>query len=83
MTTGEPHPAAKLPSFNWPGNNHSLRLQSTFITSSRFAILASDSWTPTVTGIVDWDWITGRVLLVSETFPLATAFRSTTIRATG
>ena len=79
MTTGEPHPAAELPSFGWPRPNDLNKLHSASLTNSRFAMLAGSLWTPGVTDIIVWDWRTGRILLVSEPIPLARAFRSTGI----
>ena len=65
MTTGEPHPTAKLPSLSLPGHRHHPVFFLT-ITSCRFAVLMSFALGQNAVKILVWDWQKGKLLLVSE-----------------
>lgn len=65
MTTGEPHPAAKLPDFTWPEANNLNLIHAASITSSRFAIIVENSYQK-IRKIFVWNWRTGRILVVSR-----------------
>jgi len=63
MTTGQPHPGAKLAEFSWATkSNGSFSVRSTSITNSRFAMVVSPGSTDYNSDICVWDWKTGETI---------------------